>query len=42
VTLSLQHLERDGHIERRDGAIYLLGEPPSARENGHRAAALVA
>jgi CRP-like cAMP-binding protein len=43
VTLSLQHLERDGRIERRDGAIYLLGDPPSASsENGHRAAALVA
>jgi len=43
VTLSLQHLERDGRIERRDGAIYLLGEPPSATHNGHRRdAALVA
>lgn len=29
VTLSLQHLERDGHIARRDGTIYLLGDPPS-------------
>lgn len=30
VTLSLQHLERDGRIARRDGVIYLLGDPPSA------------
>jgi CRP-like cAMP-binding protein len=43
VTLSLQHLERDGHIERRDGAIYLLGEPPSSTStNGHRAAPVAA
>jgi CRP/FNR family cyclic AMP-dependent transcriptional regulator len=43
VTLSLQHLERDGCIDRRGGAILLLGDPPSAaRENGHRQPALVA
>ena len=28
VTLSLQHLERDGRLARRDGVMYLLGDPP--------------
>jgi CRP-like cAMP-binding protein len=30
VTLSLQHLERAGRVMRRDGMIYLVGEPPGA------------
>jgi CRP/FNR family transcriptional regulator, cyclic AMP receptor protein len=38
VTLSLQHLERDGRIARRDSSIFLLGDPPdldgmNSREN---------
>lgn len=41
VTLSLQHLERDGHIARRDGTIYLLGDPPS-EEAAARATAAAA
>ena len=32
VTLSLQHLERDGRVARRGGMIYLLGDPPSATD----------
>jgi len=35
VTLSLQNLERQGMIARRDGAIYLLGDPPSADQDDH-------
>lgn len=42
VTLSLQNLERDGLISRRDGAIYLLGDPPSASNDDHVDTALVA
>jgi hypothetical protein len=28
VTLSLQNLERSGRVMRRDGLIYLVGDPP--------------
>jgi CRP-like cAMP-binding protein len=34
VTLSLQHLERDGRIARRDSGIYLLGDPPDLDDAG--------
>ncbi|MEA2307509.1 MAG: family transcriptional regulator, cyclic receptor protein [Solirubrobacteraceae bacterium] len=33
VTLSLQHLERDGRLARRDGVMYLLGDPPGDGEH---------
>jgi CRP/FNR family transcriptional regulator, cyclic AMP receptor protein len=33
VTLSLQHLERDGRLARRDGVMYLLGDPPGDAED---------
>jgi hypothetical protein len=38
VTLSLQHLERAGRIDRRNGTIFLLGDPPSADHEDNRQA----
>jgi CRP/FNR family cyclic AMP-dependent transcriptional regulator len=38
VTLSLQHLERAGRIDRRNGTIFLLGDPPSAEHEDNRQA----
>jgi hypothetical protein len=38
VTLSLQHLERDGRIARRESGIYLLGDPPDLEAAGGGAA----
>lgn len=42
VTLSLQHLERAGRIERRQSVIYLLGDPPSAAAENDQEPAPVA